>query len=52
MDTKPRSSKILKMQQNDLKINFDSTGTKTSSKNHYLLKEINLNSIEIVTPIP
>ena len=29
MDTKPRNPKIVKMEQNDRKINFDSTSTKT-----------------------
>ena len=28
MDTKPRNPKIVKMEQNDRKINFDSTSTK------------------------
>ena len=27
--TKPRNSKIVKMEQNDVEINLDSTGTKT-----------------------
>ena len=29
MDTKPRNPKIVKMEQNDVKINLDSAGTKT-----------------------
>ena len=29
MEAKPRNPKIFKMEQNDVKINLDSTGTKT-----------------------
>ena len=29
MDNKPRSSEIIKMEQNAVKINLDSTGTRT-----------------------
>ena len=29
MHAKPRNSKIVKMEQNDVEINLDSTGTKT-----------------------